>query len=393
MFREGGTMRNKNFRILGLTIGVAGAALFGMAVDASAQRRGGDDRGRGQDKKTERPAVQSPRRETPQVPARPQQQPSRPSVMPRTAPSAGNNRPSTPSNNNSWRNSRGQQSGDQNRGNDRVIRDQQWQRDQAQRQAQQQQQQRQREEQEKRAAQLRQQQQDASRRDRGNVNTPRRGIDEMNRTRPGTTPNGDRGNWNGSNNGSRNWDRDQQRRIQEQRQREYNARFQNWQSLERQRQDALRRSNRMRYLQYQERYWAQVRRDQLRLQQARYYDNLYNNYRYNRGGNWYYTSQYGAQMIQSAIQNGYEEGYRAGQADRYDNWGYNYNNSYGYTDASYGYDSYYIGLDEYSYYFREGFRRGYEDGYYGRYTYGSYSGGRYQILGNVLSSIFSFVIN
>ena len=142
---------------------------------------------------------------------------------------------------------------------------------------------------------------------------------------------------------------------------------------------------------YQRRYWERIRRDQLRLQQAQYYNNLINNYRYYRNGNYYYTSQYGAQMIQQAINYGYEEGYRAGQADRYDGWGYSPMASYGYQDASYGYDSYYIGMDEYSYYFREGFERGYEDGYYGRYEYGSYRNGKYEILGAILQTIFSFV--
>jgi hypothetical protein len=50
-------------------------------------------------------------------------------------------------------------------------------------------------------------------------------------------------------------------------------------------------------------------------------------------------------------------------------------------------------MDEYSYYFRQGFERGYEDGYYGRYEYGRYNNGKYQILGNVLSAIFSFIVN
>jgi hypothetical protein len=48
-----------------------------------------------------------------------------------------------------------------------------------------------------------------------------------------------------------------------------------------------------------------------------------------------------------------------------------------------------VDLAEYQYYFREGFRRGYEDGYYGRYQYGSYSGGKYQILGNILGLILN----
>jgi hypothetical protein len=44
---------------------------------------------------------------------------------------------------------------------------------------------------------------------------------------------------------------------------------------------------------------------------------------------------------------------------------------------------------EYSYYFRQGFRRGYEDGYYSRYRYGSYRNGGYSILGQVLNTILS----
>jgi flagellar biosynthesis/type III secretory pathway protein FliH len=144
---------------------------------------------------------------------------------------------------------------------------------------------------------------------------------------------------------------------------------------------------------YQQRYLERLRRDQLRLQQARYYDNLINNYRYYRSGNYYYTSQYGAQMLRQAVQYGYEEGYRAGLADREDGWGYSYNGSYGYEDATYGYDGYYVGLDEYRYYFREGFRRGYEDGYYGRYEYGRYDNGRYSILGAILGTILDVVLD
>lgn len=95
-------------------------------------------------------------------------------------------------------------------------------------------------------------------------------------------------------------------------------------------------------------------------------------------------------MIEDAINRGYEEGFYAGRADRQDGWGFNYQSSYGYQDASFGYDSYYVGLDEYNHYFREGFRRGYEDGYYGRYQYGSYRNGKYEVLGAILQTIFSF---
>ena len=95
-------------------------------------------------------------------------------------------------------------------------------------------------------------------------------------------------------------------------------------------------------------------------------------------------------MIQNAINRGYEEGYYAGQADLQDGWNGDYQSSYGYQDASIGYDSYYIGLDEYNYYFREGFQRGYEDGYYRQNEYGTYRNGKYEILGNILQAIFSF---
>jgi len=44
-------------------------------------------------------------------------------------------------------------------------------------------------------------------------------------------------------------------------------------------------------------------------------------------------------------------------------------------------------LGEYQYYFREGFRRGYEDGYYGRWQYGSYSNGVFSLLGGILQGI------
>jgi hypothetical protein len=96
-------------------------------------------------------------------------------------------------------------------------------------------------------------------------------------------------------------------------------------------------------------------------------------------------------MLREAINRGYEEGFYAGQADRQDGWGFNPEGSFGYQDASYGYDSYYVEMDEYSYYFREGFRRGYEDGYYGRYQYGQYNNGKYAVLGAIIGTILDVV--
>jgi flagellar biosynthesis/type III secretory pathway protein FliH len=102
---------------------------------------------------------------------------------------------------------------------------------------------------------------------------------------------------------------------------------------------------------------------------------------------YYETNQYGANVLREAVNYGYQQGFRAGEADRQDRWRSNYQDSYPYQDANYGYGGYYIDRDDYNYYFRQGFRRGYEDGYNSRYQYGSYSNGKYTILVAILGSI------
>lgn len=123
------------------------------------------------------------------------------------------------------------------------------------------------------------------------------------------------------------------------------------------------------------------------MQSFSYNDYGYPDYSYSRNGQYYNVNQYGADLLRRAVESGYEEGFRAGQADQQDGWNFDPNNSDAFQDASYGYDGYYVDVSEYQNYFREGFQRGYEDGYYGRSQYGSYSGGRYNILGDVLSLI------
>jgi hypothetical protein len=112
-------------------------------------------------------------------------------------------------------------------------------------------------------------------------------------------------------------------------------------------------------------------------------------YRYYRGGRYYQANQYGADMLRQAVNLGYEEGVRAGQADREDRWRFDYRNGYAYQDATYGYNGYWVDLPEYQYYFRQGFQRGYEDGYYGRWTYGSYNNGAFSLIGSVLQGILN----
>jgi len=101
------------------------------------------------------------------------------------------------------------------------------------------------------------------------------------------------------------------------------------------------------------------------------------------------VNQYGADMLRQALNLGYEQGVRAGQSDREDRWRFNYQDSFAFQDATYGYSGYYVELNDYRYYFREGFRRGYEDGYYSRSQYGRYSNGSGSLLGNILSAILN----
>jgi hypothetical protein len=144
---------------------------------------------------------------------------------------------------------------------------------------------------------------------------------------------------------------------------------------------------------YQQQYWDHERQEQNRLRDDRHdYDNdpyfyTASNYRYNRGGRYYETNQYGANMLRQAVNYGYQEGFQAGQADHQDGWRSDYQNSFVYQDANYGYNGFYVDQDDYNYYFRQGFQRGYEDGYFRRSQYGSYSSGRYTILGAILGSI------
>jgi hypothetical protein len=110
-------------------------------------------------------------------------------------------------------------------------------------------------------------------------------------------------------------------------------------------------------------------------------------YRYRRGANYYETNQYGVAYLRQAVNYGYAEGYRAGEADRMDGWSSNYRDSYAYQDANFGYNGFYFDQDTYNYYFREGFRRGYEDGFYSRYQYGSYDSGTHRILEGIIGGI------
>ncbi|HRN61211.1 MAG TPA: hypothetical protein PK743_12865 [Luteimonas sp.] len=145
---------------------------------------------------------------------------------------------------------------------------------------------------------------------------------------------------------------------------------------------------------YQQQYHARMRDQQRRWRTSShdYWNDPYYytpaSYRYSYGGQWYQTNRYGADLMRQAVSYGYQEGLRAGRADRDDSWRYDYRGSYGYMDASYGYGGYYIDQDQYAHYFRQGFERGYEDGYYSRQRYGHRNDrGDYTVLAAVLGVV------
>jgi len=167
------------------------------------------------------------------------------------------------------------------------------------------------------------------------------------------------------------------------------------QRLARQRSIDLQRANRLAQYRYQQQYYERLR--QMRLRDARYdwgrdpYFHTAPSYRYMRGGNYYQVNNYAADLLRKAVRLGYEEGYQAGRADRMDGWRYSYRDSFAYQDGNYGYPGYYVDRAEYNHYFRQGFQRGYEDGYYGQSRYGRYDNGNMSILEALLPVILNFV--
>jgi hypothetical protein len=158
----------------------------------------------------------------------------------------------------------------------------------------------------------------------------------------------------------------------------------------------LRAQKRLNQYRFQQLYLDRLRQQQLAIEQARYYN--YNQdpyfysaptYRYSYGGRYYETNQYGVDLLRQALNNGYEEGYLAGQADRQDGWRADYRNSYAYQDANYGYTGFYVNQNDYNYYFRQGFQRGYEDGYNSRSQYGRVVNGKYQLIAGLLSTLLN----
>ena len=189
----------------------------------------------------------------------------------------------------------------------------------------------------------------------------------------------------------------QQERIYQQKQllAEYNQHIAEQQAIALRNAQQLEQQKRLALYRYQQAYYEQLRQQQLRLENDRYdYDNdpFYYTppaYQYRRGENYYETNQYGADMLRQASNFGYQQGVRAGRADKQDNWRFDYRESFAYQDANYGFDGRYVQQDDYNHYFREGFQRGYEDGFYERRTYGTNANGSDALLGTVLNMILN----
>jgi hypothetical protein len=148
----------------------------------------------------------------------------------------------------------------------------------------------------------------------------------------------------------------------------------------------IRQSRGAQYL-IQQQYASRLQQQSTQFQRDRSYD--YNSdpyfgtpwsYRYTFAGRYVETNRYGADVLRQSVRYGYQEGFYAGDADRRDHWRNNYRDSFAYRDANYGYAGRYVNQREYNYYFREGFRRGYEDGYYRRTHYGHRVNGSVTIL-------------
>ncbi|HZV22332.1 MAG TPA: hypothetical protein VFF93_01030 [Luteimonas sp.] len=158
----------------------------------------------------------------------------------------------------------------------------------------------------------------------------------------------------------------------------------------------LQRERRMAQYRYQQQYYRRMQEQRQRMLARRYdyasdpYFYTPDSYRYSYAGNWYQTNRYGADVLRQAVNDGYQEGVRAGLADRQDGWRADYRNAYAYQDADYGYNGYYVSQSDYAYYFRQGFRRGYDDGYHSRDQYGRYDDNG---SGSILQAVLAAILN
>lgn len=115
-------------------------------------------------------------------------------------------------------------------------------------------------------------------------------------------------------------------------------------------------------------------------------------YRYNMGGVYRETNQYGVDALRQAVDLGYQQGYRAGQIDRRNGAPADYQRAFDYQNGEYGYTGSYVPQSDYNYYVREGFQRGYDDAYWNRARYGTFYNGNASILSDIVAGILGLTM-
>ena len=186
----------------------------------------------------------------------------------------------------------------------------------------------------------------------------------------------------------------QRARLQQQRAAEYGRQLVQQVRAMQQQIAQLQQQHRMAQFRAQQEYGAQLRKQQQVLVATRNYaaDPFVTApylYRYVANGANRQTNLYGAEALRQAVRNGYAQGYSAGQADKQDHSASNYESTFAYRDANYGYLGRDVDQSDYNFYFRQGLQRGYEDGFTHRSQYGTVSNGTPTVMAALQSRIIA----
>jgi hypothetical protein len=115
-------------------------------------------------------------------------------------------------------------------------------------------------------------------------------------------------------------------------------------------------------------------------------------YRYNVRGVFRETNEFGVDVLRQALNQGYQEGYHAGLLDRRDGVPSDFQRAFDFENGNFGYAGTYVPQSDYSYYFREGFQRGYDDAYWNRARYGTFLNGNASILSDIVTGILGLTM-
>lgn len=142
-----------------------------------------------------------------------------------------------------------------------------------------------------------------------------------------------------------------------------------YEAIERERRQAQRNERRI---------LAQQASDVERIEQFREEQrikNQNNRYRITHEGRDYEMNYDGSELLKQSLNSGYQQGYQVGKDDHKAKRGETFSESLIYQNATTDYQSDVVDLNLYQYYFREGFQRGYADGYRNQKQYGKSTNG------------------